>query len=105
MREGLPRVPLDPPIRYDKRLIWRAGDTLAAPVRALLEIWRELSPRADQALATTTEAAAGPRIIESLSWCLLSTAPQHPLAPSFCGGSRNQRVDFDIENRAKLHTL
>lgn len=40
---GITLLPLDPPIPYDKRLIWRGRDTLAAPVRALLEIWRELS--------------------------------------------------------------
>lgn len=41
--DGITCLPLDPPIPYDKRLIWRAGDTVPAPVRALLGIWHELS--------------------------------------------------------------
>jgi DNA-binding transcriptional LysR family regulator len=40
---GITCLPLDPPIPYDKRLIWRAAETLPAPVRALLDIWHELS--------------------------------------------------------------
>jgi DNA-binding transcriptional LysR family regulator len=40
---GIICLPLDPPIPYDKRLIWRTADTPPPPVRALLEIWRELS--------------------------------------------------------------
>jgi DNA-binding transcriptional LysR family regulator len=40
---GIACLPLDPPIPYDKLLIWRAAETLPAPVRALLDIWHELS--------------------------------------------------------------
>ena len=40
---GITCLPLDPPIPYDKSLIWRAAETLPAPVRALLDIWHELS--------------------------------------------------------------
>jgi DNA-binding transcriptional LysR family regulator len=40
--DGVTCLPLDPPIPYDKRLIWRTAETPPAPVRALLQIWREL---------------------------------------------------------------
>jgi DNA-binding transcriptional LysR family regulator len=40
---GITCLPLDPPIRYDKRLIWRTAKTPPAPVRALLDIWHQLS--------------------------------------------------------------
>lgn len=40
---GITCLPLDPPIPYDKRLIWRTNETPPAPVRALLDIWHELS--------------------------------------------------------------
>ena len=39
---GVIRLALEPPIPYDKRLIWLTADPLPAPVRALLSIWREL---------------------------------------------------------------
>jgi DNA-binding transcriptional LysR family regulator len=40
---GITCLPLDPPIPYDKRLIWRTAEKPPAPVRALLDIWHELS--------------------------------------------------------------
>ena len=40
---GVLCLPLDPPIPYDKRLIWRTAEQPPAPVRALLDIWHELS--------------------------------------------------------------
>jgi len=40
--DGVVRLALEPPIPYDKRLIWRTAEPLPAPVRALLSIWREL---------------------------------------------------------------
>jgi DNA-binding transcriptional LysR family regulator len=46
---GITRLPLDPPIPYDKRLVYRSAEPLAAPVRALLDIWREL-PGPDRAV-------------------------------------------------------
>jgi DNA-binding transcriptional LysR family regulator len=40
---GVTCLPLDPPIPYDKLLIWRAAEPPPAPVRALLNIWHQLS--------------------------------------------------------------
>lgn len=40
---GVTCLPLDPPIPYDKLLIWRTAEPPPAPVRALLNIWHQLS--------------------------------------------------------------
>jgi len=40
--DGVIRLALEPPIPYDKRLIWRTAEPLPAPVRALLSILRKL---------------------------------------------------------------
>ena len=40
---GITCLPLNPPIPYDKRLIRRTAEAPPAPVRALLDIWHQLS--------------------------------------------------------------
>lgn len=42
--KGVARVPVVPPIAFEKDLVWRRDPAPTAPLRAFLEIWSEQSP-------------------------------------------------------------
>jgi DNA-binding transcriptional LysR family regulator len=98
-------LPLDPPIPYDKRLIWRTAETPPAPVRALLEIWHEPSgPAANQIASSQQASGEGCPHVPALPRPLLAAAkaPFRDSAQFRHSGLRLVRKFW--EHRPKTHS-